>query len=88
MHFEKFNFGGPFNVFTKEPYMLKAMTAKEEMQDNRYLPSVYASLAASFENRGLACYQLHAWCVGAAQTLKRKCGNLGLTKLAPRCFRS
>ena len=44
MHFEKFHFGDPFNVFTKEPYMFKAMTAKEEMQDNRrHLPSVVGS---------------------------------------------
>ena len=49
MHFEKFNFGDPFNVFTKEPYMFKAMTAKEEMQDDRgHLPSVSTSLAAAF----------------------------------------
>ena len=62
--------GGLFDVFAKEPCMLEAMTAKEEMQDNRrHLPSVNTSLAASFENRGLACYELHAWCVGAAQTL-------------------
>ena len=44
--------------------------------------------ASSRAKRGLACYKSHAWCVGAAQTLKRKGGNLGLTKVAPRYFRS